>query len=375
MNGSDLGYNTSLESLNTTCVFGAGDCRLVRSRIRRDPCETRGAGASKYMEQAGIGLKISLQGFVIILVDGSSVARSIFSAYINRASGSAITTRNGAEALEVMRKTKTHLLVTDIRLADMSGFDLIAKAREMNVNIPSIIITTLNIDEYIDLAIEKDIGNILTKEISEEAFVRTCFNIISGKNIFGLEYYIPRSGKIERALIDCSGQIGSVIRSITSYGEEHGLPKAQKPFLAVILDEIVSNAVYHAHGYTKEKISHKEICLDREEVVEVCYGHNRDYLGVSVTDHKGILTKKTILSSFKNVIDQKKLIDESCELGLDITDKISLTGRGLQMIRLMANDYYFNIKRNNVTQVIALVNISEKAIVYHNSSIRINEII
>jgi CheY-like chemotaxis protein len=319
--------------------------------------------------------KISLKGYKIIIADNSSVARGIFSMYINRVGGAAITTRDGAAALAIIGKERPNLLVTDIDLPDMNGFDLVAKIRSMKITIPSIIMTTLNIDEYIDLAIEKNIGNILTKEISEEAFVKSCYNIITGKNIFGLDNYIRATGRIAKISINCSSQINPVIRSINAYAAKCGLPADQKPFLAVILDEIISNALYHAHGHTKEKVVHKDVCLAGDEVVEICYCHDRDKLGISVTDYKGTLTKKKILSSFKNVIDQKKLIEESNDLDLDITDKISLTGRGLQMIRLMANDYYFNIKPKSMTQVIALVNISEKAIVYHNSSIRIHEVV
>ncbi len=317
---------------------------------------------------------LSLKGYKILIVDASSVGRGIFSTYINRAGGAAITARNAEDALTVLDKQKLNLIVTDIDLPDMNGFDLVSRVRIGNPHMPVIITTTLNIDEYIDLAIEKNIGNILTKEISEDAFVRSCNNIITGKNIFGLKNYIRNSNKIVRISINCSTQISLVIRLISAYAVKCGMPAEQKPYLAVILDEIISNAVYHAYGFTEEKINHEVVSLSNDEAVEICYCADKDRLGISVTDFKGTLTKKTILSSFKNVIDQKKLIEGSGEIDFDLADKISLTGRGLQMIRLMANDYYFNIKPNSMTQVIALVNISDKAIVYHNSSIRIHEV-
>jgi len=316
---------------------------------------------------------LSLKGYKILIVDASSAGRGIFSTYVNRAGGAAITARSAADALEAVNTQKLNLLVTDIDLPDMNGFDLVSGIRAGKNHMPVIIMTTLNIDEYIDLAIDKSIGNILTKEISEEAFVRSCNNVITGKNIFGLANYIRNSSKIVRISINCSSQISLVIRLISAYAVKCGMPADQKPYLAVILDEIISNAVYHAHGYTEQKVNHEVVSLTGD-AVEICYCAERDRLGISVTDFKGTLTKKKILSSFKNVIDQKKLIEESGEIDMDVADKISLTGRGLQMIRLMANDYYFNIKPNIMTQVIALVNISDKAIVYHNSSIRIHEV-
>jgi CheY-like chemotaxis protein len=317
---------------------------------------------------------INLSGYTILIADNSKVARSIFGTYIRRARGTVITVTSGKEAISVLRSNKVDLLITDIDIPEVNGFDLIAFAKQSGNRIPSIIITGLHIDEYINLAIEKDIGNILSKEINEHSFVRTCYNLISGKNIFGLGHYLPSAPEINVMKINCSTQIQSVIREINEYGFHKGLNENQKPFLAVILDEILSNAVYHAYGHTEEKESRDVVCLRDDEAVEVRYGYNENHLGISVTDYKGLLTKKTILSSFKNVIDQKKLIEESKKHNVEVLDRITPGGRGLQMIRLMSNDYYFNIKRNSMTEVIALVNISDKAIVYHNSSIRINEL-
>ena len=318
--------------------------------------------------------KINLLGFTILIADNSTVARSIFSTYIRRAKGKAITVTNGSDAISVLGSDKIDLLITDIDIPEVSGFDLVTAAKESRPAIPSIIITSAHIDEYINLAIEKDIGNILSKEINEQSFVRTCYNLITGKNIFGLGHYLPDTREISSIKVDSSNQIQSVIQKVNDFGAGNGLHAAQIPFLAVILDEILSNAVYHAYGHTVEKENRAVVSLAVDEQVEVCYGNNDTHIGISVTDYKGLLTKKKILSSFKNVIDQKKLIEESRKLNLDLIDHVSPSGMGLQMIRLMSNDYYFNIKRNSMTQVIALVNISEKAIVYHNSSIRINEL-
>jgi CheY-like chemotaxis protein len=267
------------------------------------------------------------------------------------------------------------LLITDINIPGINGFELIAQMRERNINIPHVIMTTADINSYINLAIEKDVGNILTKEISEEEFVRTCRNLITGENIFGLHHYISGAKEICKEHINNTKDIKTIIKKIVDYAISNGMPDSNQSYLAIILDEIISNSVYHAHGHTQAKLAHRAIELGGNQIVEVCYSHNSFHLGISVTDFRGTLTKKKILTSFKNVIDQKQLIEQSVDiLDKDIIDTIPTTGRGLQMIRLMANDYYFNIKPHAMTQVIVLVNISKKALTYHNSSIKINEI-
>ncbi|MBN1697405.1 MAG: response regulator [Spirochaetales bacterium] len=317
----------------------------------------------------------TLEGFTILIVDHSIAARGLFSRYIVRAGGKAIAVLDGNEGLKLLGEEHIDLLVTDIDVPGINGFELIARLKESNINIPHIIMTTADIDSYINLAIEKDIGNIITKEINEVEFIRTCRNLITGENIFGLKHYIPEAKKLVTEHINNTVQIKSIIQKIVDYALKHGMPGENKTYLAIILDEIISNSVYHAHGHTQAKLEHRAVELQANEIVEVCYGYNNYHLGISVTDFRGTLTKKKILMSFKNVIDQKKLIESSKDLlEIDIVDTIPTSGRGLQMIRLMSNDYYFNIKPDVMTQVIVMVNISKKAITYHNSSIKINEL-
>lgn len=266
-----------------------------------------------------------------------------------------------------------HLLISDINMPVMDGFELFKLIDEENYNIPKVLITDADIDEYINLAVDHNIGNILSKPIEMRELITICYKLITGEKIFGLDNYMITE-RIFGSTISNSREIQVVINTIIRFAQDNKLQQSKSNFLSIILDEVLSNAVYHAHGFTREKELKQEITLKNNDKVEVCYAANKTHLGISVTDFKGTLTKQTILKSFRAVIEEKKLIAQATQSGEDISSVIAEKGRGLQMIRLMANEYYFNIKLNRITQVVILVELADDNSKKVNSSIKIQEI-
>ncbi|HEY5584582.1 MAG TPA: response regulator [Ruminiclostridium sp.] len=82
----------------------------------------------------------------ILVVDDSEMVRN-FHSYIIKMFGYEVTTaENGVIALEKLLSDEYHLLVTDINMPKMDGYELIKNVQEQGIAIPIIIISTE--DEY-----------------------------------------------------------------------------------------------------------------------------------------------------------------------------------------------------------------------------------
>lgn len=105
----------------------------------------------------------------ILIVDDMPLTHRLLRLMLSRDNHSAITAYNGAEALEKLREAPVDLMITDINMPDMDGWDLIEKIRgdDRWKQMP-IIVMTASIQEHIRLLSEseRDTKPILTQPIT-----------------------------------------------------------------------------------------------------------------------------------------------------------------------------------------------------------------
>ena len=112
-------------------------------------------------------------GKKILIVDDSEMVRNFHSYIIKMFGYQAETAENGAEALEKLLGGGYRLLVTDINMPRMDGYELIRNVHDMGISIPVIIISTE--DEYKSglARAGQDCGIHLVKPTDPEKLVRT----------------------------------------------------------------------------------------------------------------------------------------------------------------------------------------------------------
>jgi DNA-binding response OmpR family regulator len=92
---------------------------------------------------------------ILIVEDESSVARGL--EYGLKAEGFTVhIAPNGKKALELARSAKPHLILLDIRLPDMSGFDVCRTLREEGMVLPILMVTAR--DEEVDKVLGLELG-------------------------------------------------------------------------------------------------------------------------------------------------------------------------------------------------------------------------
>ncbi|MBT2729550.1 response regulator [Bacillus sp. ISL-75] len=81
------------------------------------------------------------------------------------------TASNGEEAMEVMLQQKVHILITDIRMPEITGLQLLKIAKEQNIYPVIIVISAYSEFEYAQEALRLGVINYLLKPISKKALI------------------------------------------------------------------------------------------------------------------------------------------------------------------------------------------------------------
>ncbi len=81
------------------------------------------------------------------------------------------TASNGEEAMELMKQHKVHILITDIRMPEITGLQLLKIAKEHNISPVIIVISAYSEFEYAQEALRLGVINYLLKPISKKALI------------------------------------------------------------------------------------------------------------------------------------------------------------------------------------------------------------
>ena len=260
-------------------------------------------------------------------------------------------------AFDAMGKLKTFdldLVVSQVELPGDNAFDLYNYLTSHYTFIPAIMITHSNIDTFFDRIFNEGIGNVLPAPVDENEFLNLADKLIKKNNIFGLSNYMSDILETQRIRVTSSGQIQKAINMVLNKIEEWGFHIYNRMVVMLVLNEMTINALYHSHGYTKEKEARQPVTLREGEYVDIYIARNRDSYGIAINDYKGKLTKQRILESIHNMIEQEQLILRAAETGEDISELISETGRGIDLVRKLTGEYYFIIKKDERTEIILL---------------------
>ncbi len=256
---------------------------------------------------------------------------------------------NADQAFDILGNNKVDLVISDINMPGMKGYELIARVRSQYPGTKTALITAYNIDDYVRMARENDISNIIPKStpFNFDEFNSIVYNLVT-EEIFGLQRYMLEEEfeTVKEYRLLGSAEINEVETDIIENISQFHQPQ---PFVQILLEELITNAVYHApvdeHGQEKY-VKHSDVTLEESEAVEICLGKDSEKYGVSVTDTSGKLTKEQVLYRIDRHIHGEGLLDEN--------------GRGLHMSRLYSDRLVINIKKDVRTEAIFMNYLSDK---------------
>ncbi len=262
---------------------------------------------------------------------------------------------SSAECKVVVDEIRPDIIILDIKAAKPHDFRILSDLKVLS-NAPVLLTTDENVDEYINALNSKNITIVLPKPLKGAELARVLSNLLTvdSRVWFGIHNYLPDMRKLRKVKLKRSTQVRTCIKTILNEMHAWGFNFSHETEMDLVWQEILINAVYHAHGYTKEKKERIAIELPDPYEVEVSYGASESAFGIAVRDDMGTLTPEIILEALRQTIEQQQLIVRAAETGEDISQIVLDRGRGIDLIRQLSGEYYFIIDPGNSTEVIII---------------------
>lgn len=255
------------------------------------------------------------------------------------------TAVDGLDALEKVEKGQYDLVISDIIMPNMNGFELVSSLSRRFPDLCTVLITSSDVEDYIKMALVYNVTNIITKTnpFNYEEFSRVVHNLLIKDNIFGLEHYLSPETNVNTIKIQNRDSIKIAIDRIKSIATNTKLdPTTVKKFV-LSTEEAILNACIYASveniGRERPKFS---VFFDLEEFspVHVSFGYDDEKLGISICDSGGKLQKEDILYWISRNISGEGVFDNH--------------GRGLFLMRVNTDRMIINVEPGTRTEVVLI---------------------
>jgi len=262
---------------------------------------------------------------------------------------------NSAECKVIVDEVRPEIIIIDIRAAKPHDFRILADLKVLS-KAPVLLTTEENVDDYLAALASKNVTIVLPKPIKSAELSKVLANLLTvdPRVWFGIHNYIPDLRKLRKIKLKRSTQVRTCIKTILNEMHAWGFNFNRETEMDLVWQEILINAMYHAHGYTNEKKERIPIELPHPYEVEVNYGASESAFGVAVRDSMGTLTPEAIIAALRQTIEQQKMIEKAAQTGEDISHLVLDRGRGLDLIRQLSGEYYFIIDPGVSTEVIII---------------------
>ncbi len=110
----------------------------------------------------------------ILLIDDDASLRRVTQYHLEKAGFRVRTAGSGAEGIEEFQRYNAELVITDVKLGDMSGLDVLATIKETSPETPVIVITAFGSIEMAVEAMQRGAFNFITKPFDRDTLRHTC---------------------------------------------------------------------------------------------------------------------------------------------------------------------------------------------------------
>ncbi len=119
----------------------------------------------------------------ILLADDSELIKSTLKLYLSKEKHLVYTAEDGAVAIEIFKKERPDLVITDIIMPEVDGFEVMKYIKENDPNIPVIMITGVGDTESTIKAIQEGAYDYIEKPIDVTRFNQVVKNAIKSKEL------------------------------------------------------------------------------------------------------------------------------------------------------------------------------------------------
>ena len=166
----------------------------------------------------------------VLIVDDEKNYPTIIGEILHEEGYTSLTASSGMEALDILRNESIDLVLTDVKMPGMSGIQLLEKIKEINPDIPVIIMTAYGSVEKAVEAMHKGAYTFILKPFENQALIAHIAKAIS-------VYRIVQENRILRDAISSRYKFDNIIGKSKVMQEIYELIKKVAPSNASILIE------------------------------------------------------------------------------------------------------------------------------------------
>lgn len=298
-----------------------------------------------------------MKQFSILVVDDDNQICKILHDFLLHEGYSVAIANNGKSALDLIKVSLPNLVISDIQMPLMDGFELLSILKSQFPSVKHIMMTSFDIDQYIKHMRKFNIGNVLAKgsdfNLSEvAAYVKA---ILTG-DVFGIERYFLKplcKKKQIKNYAEAKKLYGSILSMI---------PGKKGFFLEIAIDELIANAIFHG-SLNLSKLPREQwsenLNIPEAFAIKIAWCVDEEKIGISIEDPRGKLKKTDVL----------KWLDTYSNHSQDNEEH----GRGLFLVRRLIDRLIINILPGKRTECIIIQYLNRNTI-YYNKPLLVHEL-
>jgi PAS domain S-box-containing protein len=124
-------------------------------------------------------VELRMDGSTVLVVDDQQDSRELLAALFERCGAHVVQCDSANAALEAMKNSQTHLIVADIAMPEIDGYELIRRVRSLHVGIPAIAVSAYARSEDRNKALASGYNEYCAKPIEGLKFLQTIRQIMT----------------------------------------------------------------------------------------------------------------------------------------------------------------------------------------------------
>jgi len=158
---------------------GSGQGTAIVIRLPVKPLERPGGQDDQRSFAAFSGAQLRLDGSTILVVDDQEDSRELLAVIFEGCGAATVQCDSAAAALERLRSERVQLLVADIAMPQVDGYELIRQVRQMRNGVPAVAVSAYARPQDRSKALAAGFDGYCPKPIEPEVFLQTVRSVLA----------------------------------------------------------------------------------------------------------------------------------------------------------------------------------------------------
>jgi len=254
----------------------------------------------------------------------------------------------GREALELIARAAPNVVVTDLRMPEMDGMQLVEHIRQYHPLVPVILMTSVGSEEIAVQALRAGASSYVPKRLLAQELISTVHSVLSVAIRQRNHARVMQRMASQHAVFvfeNDSALIPQVVGFLQEHVTQMGIcDDADRMRIGVALEEALVNAVYHGNlevtSHLREQDDRAYYDLIERRSGEAPYRDRRVHVEASLSPDLAVF----VVRDEGNGFDPTCLPDPTDPANLD-----RVCGRGVLLMRTFMDEVRYNERGNEVT--------------------------